>query len=54
MSAPVDEFDLDVRIGTTTDPLPLDSITYEYCPSDNCSAYPYCKTTERTCLSDAC
>ncbi|WP_156161480.1 hypothetical protein [Nocardia vulneris] len=54
MSAPVDEFDLDIRLGEVPAPtphaVPMVMRTAEgACPSDDCSSYPMCKTTERTC-----
>ncbi|MEU7218761.1 MULTISPECIES: hypothetical protein [Nocardia] len=56
MSAPVDEFDLDIRLGDVPAPNPNDQLTplvmrtnEAVCPTDECSSYPMCKTTERTC-----
>ncbi|CAM4395758.1 hypothetical protein NONI108955_24745 [Nocardia ninae] len=53
MTTPVDEFDLDIRLGAVraevlTDPMVMRT-NESVCPTDECSSYPMCKTTERTC-----
>ncbi|WP_167837559.1 hypothetical protein [Nocardia altamirensis] len=53
MSAPVDEFDLDIRLGDKPEQdrftTPVMRTNESVCPTDDCSSYPMCKTTERTC-----
>lgn len=50
MSAPIDEFDLDIRLGEVLDEPLASMVTGQgYCPSDDCSSYPICQTNEPTC-----